>query len=134
MRRAATIPSRLRVPLNQPIAIGDVRITPLKVERTDAGDLALHPFGQMMERRLSAALCTDNRLVSNTTLSNEVRRAVVTFDLELNQLQDVLTYGFKRSFFPGRYLEKRAYVRQVLDVMHRVVQEWQAGELPGGAA
>jgi hypothetical protein len=26
-----------------------------------------------------------------------------------------LIYGFKRSFFPGSYLEKRAYVRSVID-------------------
>lgn len=92
-----------------------------------AGDLARHPFGEMRRRRLSVTLCTDNRLVSNTTVSNEVERAVATFGLTTKELCDVLTYGFKRSFFPRPYLEKRAYVRTVLDVMERTVAEWESG-------
>lgn len=89
-----------------------------------AGDLSSHPFGQMIRRRLSATLCTDNRLVSRTTVSREVELAVTTFGLTLKELRDILTYGFKRSFFPGPYLEKRSYVRAVLDVMNRVLSDW----------
>jgi adenosine deaminase len=33
----------------------------------------------------------------------------------------MLIYGFKRSFFPGSYLEKRKYVRQVIDYGDRVL-------------
>jgi len=35
----------------------------------------------------------------------------------------VVLHGFKRSFFPGSYLEKRAYVRKVIDYYDRVVAE-----------
>ena len=70
-----------------------------------AGDLSSHPFGEMVARRLSTTLCTDNRLVSNTTVSREIGLAVKTFDLDVKRLQDILAYGFKRSFFPGEYLE-----------------------------
>lgn len=94
-----------------------------------AGDLRKHPFGEMVRRRLSTTICTDNRLVSNTTVSREVKLAYETFGLTLKELRDILTYGFKRSFFPGPYLDKRAYVRQVLDVMERVVRE----HVPGGS-
>lgn len=86
-----------------------------------AGDLSGHPFGEMVRRRLSTTLCTDNRLVSNTTVSREVRLAAETFGIDRKNLHDILTYGFKRSFWPGPYLEKREYVRQVLDVMSRVM-------------
>lgn len=89
-----------------------------------AGDLKRHPFGEMVRRRLSTTICTDNRLVSNTTVTRELKLAVETFGLTGKELHDVLTYGFKRSFFPGPYLEKRGYVRQVLDVMERVQKEW----------
>jgi len=100
-----------------------------------AGDLSKHPFGEMVRRRLSTTLCTDNRLVSNTTVTREVQRAVETFHLDVKQLRDILTYGFKRSFFPGPYIDKRAYVRRVLDVMDRVVDDWQQGKLePAGSA
>ena len=47
--------------------------------------------------------------------ASDGEKAVEAFKLEPRQLKDLLVYGFKRSFFPGAYLEKRAYIRQVLD-------------------
>jgi adenosine deaminase len=48
-------------------------------------------------------------------VSNEIQRAVEAFGLTDRELLDILLYGFKRSFFPGTYLEKRAYVRETID-------------------
>ena len=39
------------------------------------------------------------------------------------QIRNTIIYGFKRSFFPGTYLEKRAYVRKVIDCYDAVVAE-----------
>lgn len=86
-----------------------------------ATDLRLHPFGEMRRRKLSTTFCTDNRLVSDTTVTNEIARAVEAFDLTEREVRDILIYGFKRSFFPGTYLEKRTYVRQVIDYANRVL-------------
>lgn len=83
--------------------------------------LADHPFRKMLESRLSATICTDNRLISRTTVSDEIALAVQAFGIDLGQLRNLLIYGFKRSFFPGPYLEKRAYVRQAIDYLDRVV-------------
>ncbi len=80
-----------------------------------SADLGQHPFREMRKRRLSTTFCTDNRLVSNTSVSNEIRRAVEAFGLTDREVLDILLYGFKRSFFPGTYLEKRAYVRETID-------------------
>jgi len=88
-----------------------------------AADLCLHPFGEMRKRRLSTTFCTDNRLVSNTTVSNEIERAVEAFDLTDREIRDILIYGFKRSFFPGTYLEKRAYVREAIDYTDKILGE-----------
>jgi adenosine deaminase len=87
-----------------------------------AGDLGKHPFAEMRRRKLSTTFCTDNRLVSHTTVSREIERAVEAFGLSPREVRDILIYGFKRSFFPGTYLEKRAYVRQVIDFTDRVLQ------------
>ncbi|CAN0187926.1 unnamed protein product, partial [Phaeothamnion confervicola] len=38
-----------------------------------------HAFGRMLKDKLSASLCTDNRLVSHTTVSREVEIAVEAF-------------------------------------------------------
>jgi adenosine deaminase len=86
-----------------------------------AGDLKRHPFGEMRRRRLSTTFCTDNRLVSNTDVSTEIARAVEAFALTVREVRDILIYGFKRSFFPGTYLEKRAYVRQAIDFADRLL-------------
>ena len=83
-------------------------------------DLRKHPFKKMREARCSVTLCTDNRLVSRTTMTDEVEKAVGAFGLDPRALKDVLIYGFKRSFFPGTYPEKRDWVRLVLNHMEDV--------------
>ncbi|HET9317082.1 MAG TPA: hypothetical protein VFQ51_15930, partial [Vicinamibacteria bacterium] len=57
----------------------------------------------------------------NTDVSTEIGRAVEAFGLTEREVRDSLIYGFKRSFFPGTYLEKRTYVRQVIDYADRVL-------------
>lgn len=79
-----------------------------------------HPFGRMVEDRLSVSLCTDNRLVSDTTVSRELRLAVDAFSISPAQLRRVILHGFKRSFFPGTYRDKRNYVRKVIDYYDQV--------------
>lgn len=83
-------------------------------------DLAQHPFGMMMEHKLSVTLCTDNRTVSRTTVTDEIYKAVTTFGLTLKDVKNILVYGFKRSFYPGEYTEKRAYVRANMDFFDRL--------------
>ena len=78
----------------------------------------------MLENRLSIVLCTDNRLISNTSVTDEYWLACSNFDISLKQLRDIVTYGFKRSFFPGKYSEKRAYVRSVLTHFDRTLEEF----------
>ena len=80
-------------------------------------DLGKHPFKKMRAARVSVTLCTDNRLVSRTTMTDEVEKAVTAFDLDPRGLKDVLIYGFKRSFFPGSYPDKRDWVRSMLNYM-----------------
>jgi adenosine deaminase len=81
-----------------------------------------HIFGRMLKERLSATLCTDNRLVSHTTVTREYRLACDAFELTPNQLRNTIIHGFKRSFFPGSYAEKRAWVRQIIDWYDSVAQ------------
>jgi adenosine deaminase len=83
-----------------------------------------HSFGKMREYGLSVTLCTDNRLVSSTTVTDEIMKAVETFDISAKELKNLVAYGFKRSFYPGTYLEKRNYVRQVLDVFEAVEKQF----------
>src|SRR5262249_19955170 len=59
-----------------------------------AADLRRHPFAEMRKRRLSTTFCTDNRLVSNTSVSNEIARAVEAFEMTEREIRDILIYGF----------------------------------------
>ena len=91
-------------------------------------NLKKHPFARMRREKVSVTLCTDNRLVSRTSMTKEVQKAVDTFKLQPKEIKDVLIYGFKRSFFSGPYAKKRAYVKQVLDIMDRMLGSY--GLLP----
>lgn len=85
-----------------------------------------HALRKMIDNRLSVTLCTDNRLVSHTTMSNEVRVAVDQCGVTHRELRDIIIHGFKRSFYPGSYLEKRAYVRNVIDYFDSVMATFAA--------
>ncbi|MCD4777154.1 MAG: adenosine deaminase family protein [Candidatus Aegiribacteria sp.] len=87
-------------------------------------NLSNHPFRKMMDRKLSVTICTDNRTISNTTVTKELHKAVNAFDLTKNNLKNILVYGFKRSFFPGRYDEKRQYVRKCMEYFEKVEKEY----------
>ncbi|MEM7482238.1 MAG: adenosine deaminase family protein [Acidobacteriota bacterium] len=82
-----------------------------------------HPFGRMLKEKLSVALCTDNRLVSRTTVTDEIDQACRAFAMTPEELRDVVIHGFKRSFYPGTYREKRKYVRQVIDRYDEIAAE-----------
>ena len=83
-----------------------------------------HTLRKMREHRISTTLCTDNRLVSNTTVTRELLLAVEHLGFTRKDLKSVIVYGFKRSFFPGDYLEKRKYVRSVIDHYESIENEY----------
>lgn len=83
-----------------------------------------HAFSDMFGHRLSVTFCTDNRLVSDTTVTNEIMLAVDSFKLTPRDLKHCVLYGFKRSFFQGSYLEKRAYVRRIIDYYEEVERQF----------
>lgn len=85
-----------------------------------------HSLKKFLDQDLSIALCTDNRTVSNTTLTREFELAVEHFSIDADKLKNLVIYGFKRSFYPGSYTEKRTYVRQIIDYYEKLEQEQKA--------
>ncbi len=94
------------------------------------GTVENHVFGRMLDEKISATLCTDNRLVSHTTVSRELRLAIDAFGMDRKAVHNTLVYGFKRSFYPGTYLEKRTYVRQIIDYLDAVLAETEDAKTP----
>jgi len=86
--------------------------------------LSMHPVKKMIEAKISTTFCTDNRLVSMTSVSREIERAVGEVGLTPKQLKDCVFNGFKRSFIPSTYLEKRDYVRSVIDYYTRMEEKF----------
>ena len=87
-----------------------------------------HPFGRMIREKLSVTLCTDNRLISRTSVTQEIAQACESFQISPAELRNLIIYGFKRSFYPGTYREKRAYVRQVINRYDEVAKEYGVGQ------
>jgi len=77
--------------------------------------IADHPVRRMIGHDLSVSICTDNRLVSRTTVSQELERVVSAFPVSRAQFRNIITAGFKGSFFAGGYSRKRHYVRRMLE-------------------
>lgn len=83
-----------------------------------------HSFRKMLEYELSVTLCTDNRLVSHTSVTNELLLAANTFKITPKQLKNITVYGFKRSFFYQPYSRKKEYVRKVMDYYEKLEKKY----------
>ena len=86
--------------------------------------MADHTFRKLRAARLSTTICTDNRTVSDTTVTRELQLAVKHLGLSRHDLKSIIIYGFKRSFFPGSYSRKRSYVRQVIDFYESIEKRY----------
>jgi adenosine deaminase len=90
----------------------------------DLKTLADHSFRRMLEQKLSVTLCTDNRLVSNTSICKEYRLALDNFPISPHDLKNIIAYGFKRSFYYHPYPQKRAWVRSVLNYYDQLAEKF----------
>jgi len=86
--------------------------------------MATHPLQMMLEHNLSVCICTDNRLISSTTVTNELMQIIENMPVTPRQLRNVVLAGFKGSFFPGSYNEKRAYVRKAINRFEKLAKEY----------
>ncbi|MBI4346315.1 MAG: adenosine deaminase family protein [Elusimicrobia bacterium] len=75
--------------------------------------IAAHPVRKMIDYGLSVSICTDNRLVSNTTVSREFGLVCEHAKVTRTELKRLVIAGFKGGFFPGSFLEKRRFVQAV---------------------
>lgn len=86
-------------------------------------DIKEHKFKNMLDNRMATTICTDNRLVSNTTVTKEFELALNNFEIPLKRLKDIVAYGFKKSFFPGSYVEKRQYAKKNMQYFDKIVDK-----------
>ncbi|MBL7076324.1 MAG: adenosine deaminase family protein [Kiritimatiellae bacterium] len=94
--------------------------------------MAMHPLGHMLEHSLSVSICTDNRLVSNTTICDELELVSKNIPVTHHQFRNLVIAGFKGSFYPGSYTRKRRFVRKVIERYDELAVRLLPD--PGGAA
>jgi adenosine deaminase len=65
-----------------------------------ARSVAEHPFKTLYEKKFRVTLNTDNRLMSDTTLTQEFEVAAETFDLALEDFEKLTINAMKSAFLP----------------------------------
>lgn len=90
--------------------------------------LEAHPFGEYFRRGLRVTLNTDNRLISNTSLTQELALAASVFDLDVAGLRKILINGFKSAFLP--HGEKIALLKDAITEMDVVFGQFDPGYEP----
>jgi adenosine deaminase len=86
--------------------------------------IADHPVRDMIAHSLSVSICTDNRLVSRTSVTNELALLTNAISIAPADFRNIVTAGFKGSFFAEGYRQKRAYVREALTKYDACVAEY----------
>lgn len=61
-----------------------------------------HPLRFYYDYGLRTTINTDNRLMSDTTLSRELYRAHIHLGFDIEEICDLIIYGFKSAFLPYR--------------------------------
>lgn len=84
-------------------------------------EYATHPFGAYFRKGLRVTINTDNRLMSDTTVSRELQLACLHLDLYVSDLRKVLINGFKSAFLS--HDEKKNLLRDAISVWDEVFLE-----------
>lgn len=71
-----------------------------------------HPLKKYYELGLRVTINTDNRLISNTTVTDELYLASQVFELDLNDIANIIINGFKSAFMPHN--KKTRMLRSVM--------------------
>ena len=80
-----------------------------------------HPFGFYFRQGLRVTVNTDSRLISATTVSQEIALAARAFRLGPYEIKRILINGFKSAFLP--YAQKARRLREVNLEIDRVFME-----------
>jgi adenosine deaminase len=74
--------------------------------------LAQHPFKTLYAEKFRVTLNTDNRLMSNTTMTKEFQSAVATYGLTVDDFEKLTINAMKSAFIP--YLQRIQLIYDVI--------------------
>ena len=85
--------------------------------------LAAHPLKFYFDYGLRVTINTDNRLITDTTVTKELWIAHQQLGMDLEDLTTLIVSGFKSAFLPFR--EKQDMLRQVNEDIRRTLEQFQ---------
>jgi adenosine deaminase len=83
-------------------------------------DLAHHPVADLFRAGVSVTISTDDRTVSDTTLSTELARTAAAVGLQPGELAEIAVNAFRRGFAPA------AVLQPMVDAARRAWAGWAA--------
>jgi len=84
-------------------------------------DLASHPLKLYVALGLRVTVNTDNRLVTDTTMSKELWLCATQMGLSLTDIKQIVTSGFKSAFLP--FHVKQQYLRSVTEELKQFTDD-----------
>lgn len=91
------------------------------VQTRAVDDFATHPLKFYYDFGIRVTINTDNRLVTNTTMTTELERAVETFDFDIWQVRQIILNGFKSAFLP--FHERQSLLRRTSEELDRLIDD-----------
>ncbi|WP_230470153.1 adenosine deaminase [Lujinxingia vulgaris] len=93
------------------------------VQTRAAKSFESHPLPFYMSYGLRCTINTDNRLITDTTMTDEFWRAVQHYDLNIGDLRKLMIDGFKSAFMP--YRKKRTVTAQACAEFDALVRDFE---------
>ena len=94
------------------------------VHTAAARSLSEHPFKILHQEKFRVTLNTDNRLMSDTTMTKEFEAAQGTFDLHLEDFEKITINAMKSAFLP--YDRRCDFIYSVIKPGYAKVRSSQA--------
>ena len=80
-----------------------------------------HPFGILFKEKFRVTINTDDRLMSDTTMTKEFLTAIEHFDLNLDDFEKITINSMKSAFIP--YKERLHYIYDVIKPGYQVIKD-----------
>lgn len=80
-----------------------------------------HPFGILFKEKFRVTINTDDRLMSDTTMTKEFLTAIEHFDLNLDDFEKITLNSMKSAFIP--YKERLHYIYDIIKPGYQVIKD-----------
>ena len=102
------------------------------VQTSAVEDIESHPFKFYLDFGIRVTVNTDNRLITDTTVTKELKLLCTQFKLTARDIRNILVGGFKSAFLT--FHDRAQLVRKVQNEMDEIIQRFSEKAAPNGAA